>query len=163
MNVDALYESLSQIPKADLTFWQDFFMKFYRAWFAEDRWMNYFKGLGTTIEVTIIALIIGVVLGVVVSMIRTAHDKQRPGNRNILLGFINKICQVYVTVIRGTPMMVQLMIWGFVIFASSRSFTMIGALGLGINSGAAQGHLPDLGHLRQGDRLRGPFHWLQDL
>ena len=136
MNVDALYESLSQIPKADLTFWQDFFMKFYRAWFAEGRWINYFKGLGTTIEVTIIALIIGVVLGVVVSMIRTAHDQQRPGNRNILLGFINKICQVYVTVIRGTPMMVQLMIWGFVIFASSRKFTLVGALGLGINSGA---------------------------
>ncbi len=136
MNVDMLYESLRQIPKEDLTFWQDFFMKFYRAWFAEDRWITYFEGLLTTIEVTVIALVIGVVLGVVVSMIRTAHDQQRPGNRNPILGFLNTICRVYVTIIRGTPTMVQLMIWGFVIFATSRNFTLVGALGLGINSGA---------------------------
>ena len=49
---------------------------------------------------------------------------------------LNLICKVYVTVIRGTPMMVQLLIMGFVIFASSRNFTMIGTLTLGINSGA---------------------------
>ena len=136
MNVDALYESLSAIDKADLSFWQDAFMKFYRAWFAEDRWQSYFKGLGTTIEVTVIALLIGVVLGVLVAMIRTAHDQQRPGTHNILLSLANTICRIYVTVIRGTPMMVQLMIWGFVIFASSRNLTMVGALGLGVNSGA---------------------------
>lgn len=136
MNVDQLYETLSQIPKTDLSMWQDVFLKFYRAWFAEDRWLNYFEGLVTTIEVTIIALIIGVVLGVLVAMIRTAHDQQRPGTHNLLLGFLNGISQVYVTIIRGTPMMVQLMIWGFVIFATSRNFTFVGALGLGVNSGA---------------------------
>ncbi len=136
MNVDQLYETLSQIPKTDLAMWQDVFLKFYRAWFAEDRWLNYFEGLVTTIEVTIIALIIGVVLGVLVAMIRTAHDQQRPGTHNFVLGFLNGISQVYVTIIRGTPMMVQLMIWGFVIFATSRNFTLVGALGLGVNSGA---------------------------
>ncbi len=136
MNVDALYESLSQIDKADLTFWQDTFMKFYRAWFAEGRWVSYFQGLATTLQVTVVALIIGVVLGVLVAMVRTAHDQQRPGTHNIILGIINGICRVYVTVIRGTPMMVQLMIWGFVIFSSSRNLTMVGALGLGVNSGA---------------------------
>ncbi len=136
MNVDALYESLSALDKSSLTFWQDAFLKFYRAWFAEGRWKSYFQGLGTTLEVTVVALIIGVVLGVAVAMVRTAHDQRRPGTRNILLDLVNGVCRVYVTVIRGTPTMVQLMIWGFVIFSSSRNLTMVGALGLGVNSGA---------------------------
>lgn len=136
MNVDALFESLSALPRADLTLWQNMFMRFYRAWFEADRWVSYFKGLGTTIEVTIIALILGIILGVLVAMIRTAHDQRRPGTGNILLSVVNAICKVYVTIIRGTPMMVQLLIWGFVIFASSRNFLLVGALGLGINSGA---------------------------
>ena len=136
MNVDALYESLSALNKADLSLWQNMFMRFYRAWFEADRWKSYFEGLGTTLEVTVLALAFGVVLGVLVAIVRTAHDQQRPGTKNFLLGFVNLICKVYVTIIRGTPMMVQLRIWGFVIFATSRSFTLVGALGLGINSGA---------------------------
>ncbi len=88
-------------------------MNFYRAWFEADRWKQYFQGLGTTIQVTVMALLIGVVLGVVVAMIRTAHDQQRPGQHNPLLGVANLICKVYVTIIRGTPMMVQLLIWGW--------------------------------------------------
>lgn len=131
---DQMYEALPVV--AERTFWQDFYGKFYQAWFAEGRWMSYVKGLGTTLQVTVMALAIGVVLGVLVAIIRTAHDQQRPGHHNPLLGIINGICKVYVTVIRGTPMMVQLMIMGFVIFKSSRSFTMVGALSLGINSGA---------------------------
>ncbi len=136
MDVDKLYESLAEIPVAELSGWQDAFMKFYRAWFYEDRWKSYFEGLVTTIEVTVIALAIGVVLGLLVAMIRTAHDQQRPERRNFILGVLNFIARIYVTVIRGTPMLVQLMIMGFVIFANSREFTMIGALSLGINSGA---------------------------
>ena len=98
--------------------------------------MQYLKGVGTTLLVTALALIIGIVLGVMVAIVRTAHDQQRPGNRNFLLGIVNGICKVYVTIIRGTPMMVQLLIMGFVIFKSSRNFTYVGALTLGINSGA---------------------------
>ena len=54
----------------------------------------------------------------------------------ILLGIVNAIAKVYITIIRGTPMMVQLMIMGFVVFKSSRDFTSVGILTLGINSGA---------------------------
>ena len=75
-------------------------------------------------------------LGIVVAVIRTAHDQQRLGRRNPVLGVVNALCKIYVTIIRGTPMMVQLLIMGFVIFKSSRNFTMVGALSLGINSGA---------------------------
>ena len=58
------------------------------------------------------------------------------GPVNAVLGFFNAVCQVYTTIIRGTPMMVQLLIMSMVIFANSRNFTMVGALTLGINSGA---------------------------
>ena len=116
--------------------WQSFYVYFYQAFIEGDRWLQYLKGVGTTLWVTALALVIGIVLGVVVAVIRTAHDQQRPGNRNFFLGIINAVCQVYVTIIRGTPMMVQLLIMGFVIFSSSRDFTSVGALTLGINSGA---------------------------
>ena len=79
---------------------------------------------------------IGVVLGSVVALVRVTHDQQRPGHKNAVLGFFNAVCQVYTTIIRGTPMMVQLLIMSMVIFANSRNFTMVGALTLGINSGA---------------------------
>ncbi len=120
----------------ELAFWQEFYVKFYQAFIENDRWLQYLEGVGTTLLVTAIALCIGVALGVLVAMIRTAHDQQRPGRKNFLLGIANGVCQVYVTVIRGTPMMVQLLIMGLVIFSRSRNFTAVGALTLGINSGA---------------------------
>jgi His/Glu/Gln/Arg/opine family amino acid ABC transporter permease subunit len=120
----------------DLAFWQTFFVKFYQAFIEADRWKQYLEGVGTTLLVTAMALAMGVALGIIVAIIRTAHDQQRPGNKNFLLGIVDRICRIYVTVIRGTPMMVQLLIMGMVIFSSSRNFTMIGAVTLGINSGA---------------------------
>lgn len=120
----------------DLAFWQEFYVKFYQAFIEADRWKQYLEGVGTTLVVTAMALAIGIVLGVLVAMLRTAHDQQRPGHANPLLGVLNALCTIYTTVIRGTPMMVQLLIMGLVIFASSRNFTAVGALTLGINSGA---------------------------
>ena len=120
----------------DVSFVQEFFVMFYQAFIEADRWKQYLSGVGTTLLVTAMALAIGVVLGILVAMIRTAHDQQRPGKRNFFLGILNVICKVYVTVIRGTPMMVQLLIMGLVVFSSSRNFTLVGALTLGINSGA---------------------------
>ena len=134
MDFTQLFKTYSALENPG--FWQEFYMKFYRAWFEADRWKQYLEGLVTTLEVTVMALIIGVILGVVVAMIRTAHDQQRPGRRNPLLGAVNFLCKIYVTIIRGTPMMVQLLIMGLVIFASNRNKTLIGALSLGINSGA---------------------------
>ena len=134
MGFTQLYETFKALDNPG--FWQNTYIQFYNAWFYEGRWVRYFEGLLTTLEVTVMALALGVILGVVVAVIRTAHDQQRLGNRNPVLGIINLICKVYVTVIRGTPMMVQLLIMGLVIFASNRNKTLIGALSLGINSGA---------------------------
>ena len=111
--------------------------RLYAAFLEGDRWRLYLQGLVTTLELTVVALIVGVVLGVLVAVIRTAHDQQRPGRRkNPLLGFCSGVCKIYTTVIRGTPMLVQILIWGFVIFASSRNKFMVGVVALGINSGA---------------------------
>ena len=84
---------------------------------------------------TLGALAIGIVLGILVAVIRTIND-QNQGKKNPLMTVLNGICKVYTTVIRGTPMMVQLMIFGFVIFASSRKMMAVSMLALGINSGA---------------------------
>lgn len=119
-----------------LSFWQTFYVKFYQAFIEADRWKQYLEGVGTTLYVTALALMLGILLGVVVAIVRTAHDQQRPGRKNFFLGIANAVCKVYITVIRGTPMMVQLLIMGFVIFSSSRDFTSVGILTLGINSGA---------------------------
>lgn len=110
--------------------------RFYTAFLEAGRWKLYLQGLGVTLEMTVIALALGMVLGLVIAVVRTAHDQQRPGRRNFLLGIANVLCNIYTTVIRGTPMMVQLLIWSFVIFSTSRNKVMVGFIGLGINSGA---------------------------
>ena len=134
----AQYELLSQLLKSGgrLDMGQELFYKLYQAFVLKDRWLQYIGGVGTTLLVTAIALAMGVLLGSVVALVRVAHDQQRPGRRNPVLGAFNAVCQVYTTVIRGTPMMVQLLIMSMVIFNNSRNFTMVGALALGINSGA---------------------------
>ena len=131
------YEAWKALLRAgEATGWQEFYVKFYQAFIDGSRWKQYFNGVGTTLMVTAMALTIGILLGVLVAVVRTAHDQQRTGKHNPVLGVLNGICQVYTTVIRGTPMMVQLLIMGFVIFSASRNYTMVGALTLGINSGA---------------------------
>lgn len=109
--------------------------RFSRAFLEADRWKLYLKGLGITLQITIVAITMGLVLGLVVAMVRTAHDQQRPGRRNPLLGLVNLVCTVYATVIRGTPMMVQILIWNFVVF-STRNKVLVGMVAMGINAGA---------------------------
>ena len=100
------------------------------------RWKLYLQGLGATLELTVAALIFGVLLGLIVAIIRTSYDQQRLGQSNFLLGVLNTLCHIYTTVIRGTPMLVQLFIWTFVIFPSQRNKIIVGFVGLGVNSGA---------------------------
>ncbi len=110
--------------------------RFYRAFVEGDRWKLYLQGLGVTFEITAGAIVLGMVLGMTVAMVRTAHDQQRPGRRNPALGLVNAVCKVYTTVIRGTPMMVQILIWAFVILKTSRNKPLVGIIGMGVNAGA---------------------------
>jgi len=133
-----LYLQWKELMRAgtQLPAWQEAYVKFFQAFVESDRWLQYLEGVGSTLMVTALSLVLGVILGVLIAIVRTAHDQQRPGKGNPILNIIDKICRVYVTVIRGTPMLVQLLIMGFVIFKASRNYTGIGILTLGINSGA---------------------------
>lgn len=89
------------------------------------------RGLGNTLTITIFALLIGVVLGFLIALVRTTHDKT--GKVKIL----NIICKIYLTAIRGTPVMVQLLIIYYVVFASVRVDKLVAAaLAFGLNSAA---------------------------
>ena len=100
--------------------------------FIEDnRWKYIVGGLKITLIVTIFAVLIGVLLGFLIAIVRTTHDKT--GKLKIL----NAICKVYLTVIRGTPVVVQLMIIYFIIFGSvDISKVLVAIIAFGINSGA---------------------------
>ena len=100
--------------------------------FIEDnRWRYITDGLKITLLVTVFAVLIGVVLGFLIAIVRTTHDKT--GKLKIL----NAICKVYLTVIRGTPVVVRLMIIYFMIFGSvDISKVLIAIIAFGINSGA---------------------------
>ena len=118
------------------TLFSDLASQFHQSFIEADRWQRYLAGIGVSFTVTLGAQCIGVILGILVAVIRTLHDQQRSTDRSVLLGIINKFCEFYTTVIRGTPMMVQLLIMGFVIFRSSRNLVGVAILSLGINSGA---------------------------
>ena len=68
------------------TLWQQFYVLFYQAFIENDRWLQYLNGVVTTLYVTVLALMLGVILGIIVAVIRTAHDQQRPGHKNPVLG-----------------------------------------------------------------------------
>ena len=108
-------------------FGHDFYINFIK----DDRYTWLLDGLKNTMIITVFALLIGICIGFLVAIIRSSHDKS--GNFKIA----NSICRVYLTVIRGTPTMIQLLIMNFVIFgAVSINKIIVGSLAFGINSGA---------------------------
>lgn len=110
---------------------QSFQERFYLNFIADDRWKYLVNGLKVTLTITFFALIIGVVLGFLVAIVRSTYDKT--GKLKIL----NLICKVYLTVIRGTPVVVQLLIIYFIIFGSvDINKTLVAVMAFGLNSGA---------------------------
>lgn len=111
--------------------WDSVAEKFISNFITDDRWKHLWNGLGITLKVTLLALIMGLVLGFIVAVIRSTHDKTGR------LKFLNGICKLYLTVIRGTPVVVQLLIIYFVIFGSVKvDKSLVAVLAFGINSGA---------------------------
>ena len=90
--------------------------RLYDDFISQNRYMYLVKGLGNTIIITVFALLIGVVIGVIVALIRVNYQQQK--KRGPVLWILNFVSGLYLTVIRGTPMVVQLMIMYFVIWAS---------------------------------------------
>ena len=104
----------------------------YESIIADGWWMLYLKGIGRTLLMTVGASVIGVILGILIAIVKTFH--QSTGK----MRFFNWLCNVYTTVIRGTPVLVQLLIIYYIIFAKAplNMAVYIAALAFGLNSGA---------------------------
>lgn len=110
---------------------QDLQSRFINNFITDDRWKYLTDGLIVTLQITLCAVILGIVLGFLVAIVRSTHD--RTGKLKIL----NALCNLYLTVIRGTPVVVQLLIIYFVIFGSTTiSKVVVAVMAFGINSGA---------------------------
>ena len=105
--------------------------KLYKALIEEDRYLAYLEGLKITIEISLLAILLGVVIGILVAIINVTA-RERKG-----LKWLSLVCSLYINIIRGTPLMVQLLIFANLIFVSrENNEVVIGAVCFGINSGA---------------------------
>lgn len=126
----SLGESLNQFGK-DL----------YKVFILNDRWEIYLKGLGNTLLIAVAACLIGIVIGTVVAVLRVAcaNNKSNPlasGFSRFVYKIVGGITGLYITIIRGTPTLVQLLIMYYVVFASAKNGVPVAILAFGINSGA---------------------------
>lgn len=140
MNIISFADWLATTPqfiKNGPEWLQNFVFQLYQTFVHTDRWKFFVDGLKITFIVTIGALVLGIIIGLLIAIIRTSHDLSR-NKPNIILKILNLISNVYLTVIRGTPMMVQLLIMGFVVMVPKTELGTIicGIVTLGINSGA---------------------------
>jgi len=118
----------------------DLGQEFYANFIEKARWQFLADGLKTTLLVSFFAILLGVVIGIVVAAVRSTYDQRyryvRRGIGKVLFAFVNWICQAYLTIIRGTPATLQIMIAYYVIFANTRAKVLVAILAFGINSGA---------------------------
>ena len=108
----------------------DFISSFQLDFIKDDRYMYLLRGLGNTLLIAVLAVLLGIVVGFLVAIIRATHDKH--GGLNIL----NFICKVYLTIWRGTPTMVQLLIMYYIILVSLNSKIAVAVIAFGLNSAA---------------------------
>ena len=110
--------------------------------FGDARWELMGKGLLNTLKITAGSLIVGIIIGVFIAAVRSSFDKNKEsmklhgGAGYVVLSILNAICKVYLTVIRGTPVVVQLMIWYFVFLVDAKDGVPVAICAFGINSGA---------------------------
>ena len=118
----------------------EFKRKFTQNFIDDHRYRYLLDGLKETLIIAVCAVIIGILIGFIVAIIRSTHDKnhsKKKGFSRFIIGLLNFICKVYLTIIRGTPVLVQLLISFYCIFtAPDTSKTFVAIMAFGINSGA---------------------------
>ena len=129
------------------------------AFLVENRWKMYFEGLGNTLAISALAVVIGVVLGFLMAMVIYTH--KNTGKLKIL----NFLFKIYITVIRGTPVVLQLFIMYFIVLVSVDSAIIVGAVTFGLNSAAYVAEVAraglesiDVGQMEAGQSL-GLSYW----
>ncbi len=111
-------------------FFLNIYQRFDKAFFVQDRWKLYLEGLGNTLIIALMATLIGTVIGVAFAMVKYINKKSGR------LAPLSKIINVYITIIRGTPVVLQLMILYFIVFSGWDNGILIGAITFGLNSSA---------------------------
>ncbi len=126
-----------------MSFFNSLADRFYLNFIKEDRWMYVTEGLKTTLMITFLAVIIGVVLGFLIAMIRSTQDRtgrkfmQWRGVRDFVLWLFDGLAKLYLTIFRGTPVVVQLLIIYFVVFAAvDIDKVLVAVIAFGLNSAA---------------------------
>ena len=114
---------------------------FIKTFLTQNRWQQLLNGLVVTLQITLVAAILGIAIGFLVAAVRSTYDKTLSGKKcrtfgDVLLKILNAFCNVYLTVIRGTPIVIQLMIIYFIVMASVRNGIYAAFVAFGINSGA---------------------------
>lgn len=104
---------------------------FYNSIIYDDRYLYILEGVKNTILMALFAVIIGILLGLVIALIRNNYDNNKK------LPILNQIAKLYVTIIRGTPVLLQLMIIYYIIFATvDINIILVGVIAFGLNSSA---------------------------
>lgn len=111
-------------------FFESFIQQFNKTFIVDDRYMYFLKGLQNTIITALAATLMGIIIGVIVAIIKVLHKKTGK------LKLLNLIFELYTTIIRGTPVVLQLLISYNLIFVFSNNAVLIGIFAFGINSGA---------------------------
>ncbi|MBQ7320815.1 MAG: amino acid ABC transporter permease [Clostridia bacterium] len=109
---------------------ENLILAFEKTFIREDRYKMFLGGLGNTLIIALCATLIGVVIGALVAIVKVYYKQTGK------LKYLNAICEIYTTIIRGTPIVVQLLITYNIIFVWSTQAVAIGIMGFGINSGA---------------------------
>ena len=122
------------------SWWESLKAQFDLNFIQRSRWKFITTGLGNTLLITLFSLLLGLAIGIIIAGVRSTYDKTaataRPSLGRKVFGFFNGLCKVYITVLRGTPVVVQLMIICLVIFAWSDNGVALASLAFGLNSGA---------------------------
>lgn len=122
--------------------WNSFVSEFVFVFIEGNRYQHIVKGFGNTLKITAGALVVGIVIGIIVAAIRSSYDKNKEAMAMhksagyYFLTVINGICKVYLTIFRGTPVVVQLLICYFIVFANAQDGVPVAIFAFGINSGA---------------------------
>lgn len=114
----------------------DFINKFYQTMIVDDRYMQILWGLGNTLLITVCAILMGIVIGTIIAMIKAKVFNPRNIVLKVIVKILDVIGSIYLTVIRGTPMILQLMIMYYVILTNITNGVMVACIAFGINSGA---------------------------
>lgn len=113
-----------------INFFNTLINNLYRTFIEKDRYMAFVNGLGVTLEISFFAVLLGVAIGVLMAVVKYSAAK------NKAMRPLDLLCSLYVNIIRGTPVYVQLLIMNSIVLASMKNHTVIAIVTFGINSGA---------------------------